>query len=351
MDVGNLLGLASKLIEIPSVTGDEKQVVDFVESQLRSWDLAPERLNVEGNRDNLFVSCGVPEVVFTTHLDVVPAPDAAFRPRIANDRLYGRGACDAKGIAAVMMEVCRTLKGSGASNFGLLLVVDEEVSGLGARSAAQALKDRGIRFLVNGEPTGCVLASRQNGVFDFRASFKGIACHSGCPKNGEDANQKLLNAWMRLASCSEEDLRSSGIALVNSGKILAGVAANVISPAATMDGCVRTSAVNNDASKRFLEELLQADDFEITFDCPAFPLFVPEGWENKPVSFGSDLPNFSELKSVPLLFGPGSIAQAHTDDEFVAISQLELAFRGYCDLYNTLQQTGAVDFGSLGRSR
>src|SRR5260221_26650 len=117
------LTLAAELVAIPSVTKDEGKVVDFVARWLlgRGWNVMVQE--VTPGRGNVWASRKGGGVTLSTHLDTVPP---FVPPRTASDRLYGRGACDAKGIAAAMMTAAQRLVAEGEERVDLLFVVGEE---------------------------------------------------------------------------------------------------------------------------------------------------------------------------------------------------------------------------------
>ncbi|HSH74734.1 MAG TPA: aspartate kinase, partial [Longimicrobiales bacterium] len=140
--------LATELLAIPSLSGHEHAVSEFVVDLLaaRGWDVRTQP--VSAGRVNVWATRGGGEVTLSTHLDTVPA---FFTPRLEDGKLYGRGACDAKGIAAAMICGAQRLAEEGESRVDLLLVVGEELRSDGARVAAELPATS--RYLVNGEPT------------------------------------------------------------------------------------------------------------------------------------------------------------------------------------------------------
>ena len=128
----DVVALAAELLAIPSSTGDERAVVDFVARWLiaRGWNVHVQE--VSKGRGNVWASRAGGGVALSTHLDTVPP---YIPPRLDGDHLYGRGSCDAKGIAAAMMAAADRLAASGEQRVDLLLVVGEEKGSDGARAA------------------------------------------------------------------------------------------------------------------------------------------------------------------------------------------------------------------------
>ncbi len=139
--VPEIVKLASELIRIPSLSGQERPVMEFVAQHLGKLGFEVQLWPVEEDSFSVFARSAKeePRVVLTTHLDVVPAPDELFNPMVRDSRLAGRGACDCKGIAAVMIAVAKHLKEGGREDVALLFVPGEEVDGSGAKAALEPL--------------------------------------------------------------------------------------------------------------------------------------------------------------------------------------------------------------------
>jgi acetylornithine deacetylase len=340
MPAFNVSLLTQELIGRPSPTGEELPVLQYVEDLFKSRGWKAERLYLpDKQRFNLLTSFGCPKIIFTTHLDTVPAEALLLKARKDGGKIYGRGACDAKGAAACMICAASEIAARGGSDFGLLFVVGEETDGIGALSAATALKGRGVKYLINGEPTSGTTPSAQRGCVDFSITFSGQACHSGYPQFGFDANRALLECCSELLSCDfgfEQAL--GGKACINLGLISGGVATNVVSPKATLCACLRTVKPNSEAKEQLA---LVAEKYraalKFSFDCPPAALLPIPGFQADAVSFCSDLPNFSSLEAVSVLYGPGSIHQAHGSAEYVEEAELYQAVADYQKIFSYLQ--------------
>lgn len=338
MDINGVTRLTSQLIAIPTLPGQEQPGISFLLDSLSGlgWELM--ELPVSSGRSNLLISAGDPKILFTTHIDVVPGGPDLFNPRISEGRLYGRGACDAKGILVCMLAAISRLREEGYQDLGLLVVVGEEDDGIGARSAAADLSNRGIKYLVNGEPTECRFAAAERGGLGFEISVSGRAVHSGYPELGIDANRILLQIAQELLANSFGNDRILGDATINIGQITAGIGPSIVSPVATMGALIRTVSDNAPLRRQIEGIVAGRGSITWTYDCPLASMFVPEGEESVVVKYCSDVPGFASLGAVPLMYGPGSIHQAHTKDEFVEINQLIKAIDGYVKLFKTLQK-------------
>ena len=103
MSPEDILELTARLIARKSLTYEERPVFELFHSAAQALGLPSTLIPIGTDRANLLIEVGVPRIVFTTHLDVVDAPEHMFTPRREGDVLYGRGACDAKGIAVTML--------------------------------------------------------------------------------------------------------------------------------------------------------------------------------------------------------------------------------------------------------
>ena len=184
----DVVDLAHALIAQPSLTGSEAPAVELAASWLkeRGWSVTVQEISP--GRANIWASRGQGAVTLSTHLDTVPP---FIAPSLNGTRLYGRGACDAKGIAAAMMAAAQSLVELQEDRVDLLFVVGEEKSSDGARAAN--LLPATSRFLVNGEPTEGRLASGAKGSMAVTMRTHGRAAHSAYPELGDSAVNKLLD--------------------------------------------------------------------------------------------------------------------------------------------------------------
>jgi acetylornithine deacetylase len=219
--------------------------MEYVETLLKGMGWRTERWPIPNDhRFNVFAkpSLQPTRVVFTTHLDVVPAPEALFHPQVTATTLKGRGACDTKGIAAAMIQAAESLRIEGCSDIGLLFVVEEETESAGAKAAVSELKERGVRYVVNGEPTEGKLIAAQKGVLAGKIAITGKACHSGYPDLGVDANGLLLELGHALRSISFGEHPIYGRSTLNIGTIQGGSAGNIVSPSSELSFWLRAVA-------------------------------------------------------------------------------------------------------------
>jgi acetylornithine deacetylase len=320
----DVVALAAELLAIPSLSGEEKAVVDFVSKWLvtRGWNVTVQE--VSKGRGNVWASKSGGGVAFSTHLDTVPPH---IPPRLSKDKLYGRGACDAKGIAAAMMVAAERLVQSGENRVDLLLVVGEEQGSDGAR-AANNLSPKS-RFLVNGEPTESKLASGAKGSLRATIRTRGREAHSAYPHLGESAIEPLLKLLPTVHDLPLPSDPVLGQTTVNIGTIRGGTGANIVPSHAESEMMIRLVG-DVKPMKKMIQDWAKKGKAEVEFgsNIPAQKFHVVDGFEVSPVAYTSDIPLLSRW-GTPLLFGPGSIHVAHTPDEYIDINELRAAVDSY----------------------
>ena len=319
--------IAQPLVDIDSTTGREGAACAWLAAflRVRGYDVIEQP--VSSGRANIFARLSAPpRVVFSTHVDCVPP----FVPSARRDgKLFGRGACDAKGILAAQVCAAERLRAAGESRIGLLFVVGEERGSDGAR-AANDLAPEGVSFLVNGEPTENRLGAATRGVLRVRLRASGRAAHSSFPDLGESAIDKLLDALMAVRGIALPEDPLLGRTHYSIGVIDGGVAPNVIPPHASAELLFRTVGEG-----RPVRDLLRAVEplvaVEEVLEMPAVKLHTVPGFETAVFPYTTDVP-FLTRWGRPLLLGPGSIHVAHTDDEHVGLDDLRRAVELYAGL-------------------
>lgn len=330
----NVFELTRKLISIPSISGDEKAVAEFLAEYLSAVGFEVELQEAEDNRPNVYARRGEPEVVLSTHTDTVP-PYVEFRED--DDFIYGRGACDTKGIIAAMLKAGEALIEGSITDFGVLFVVGEEAGSIGARQANKIPNQS--RYLINGEPTESKLALGSKGALRAILTASGRAAHSAYPEKGESAINKLLDVLTDLRQADWPREETLGATTMNIGMIKGGVAANVIPPDAEAEIMFRV-VTNNESLKRLIESVASSRvEVEYTFACD--PVFTEkiEGFQTTVVAFTTDIPALTNWGK-PVLFGPGSILDAHTPDERISKRELVEAVETYKQMVLNLKANG-----------
>jgi len=319
----DVVSLAAELLAIPSLSGSEKAAVDFVSRRLvaRGWNVTVQE--VSKGRGNVWASRAGGGVTFSTHLDTVPPH---VPPRLESDRLYGRGSCDAKGIAAAMMVAADRLVESGEDRIDLLLVVGEEQGSDGAR-AANNLSPRS-RFLVNGEPTESKLASGAKGSLRVTVRSRGKEAHSAYPHLGQSAIEPLLQLLPTIHDLPLPVDSVLGETTANIGIIRGGTGANIVPAHAEAELMLRLVSDVAPVKKMIREWVKGRAEVEFGSHIPAQRFHTVEGFDVAPVAYTSDIPLLSRW-GTPLMFGPGSIHVAHTPDEYVDVNELRASVDAY----------------------
>ena len=359
-----------KILNIDSTSGKEGELADFLAVEFAAPGRKVELFEVGDGIKNLLVSWGTPKLIFCTHLDTVPPylpphSEPVCPPErgegAPSSIIKGRGTCDAKGQLFAMWEACLALESQGCTDFGLLLLAGEETGSFGAKAFRE--QHPGADWLVVGEPTDNKMATAAKGTKSFEVTFEGRAFHSGYPENGISAVE-LFNDFMnalRSIRFPKDDLL--GDTTFNVGKLISDNPQNILSDKLTCKVYFRTTFESDemvcnvmknmagpDAKLRFGRPRVQ-DGSDIVAkdvapwqramivkafggDAPTKFEVLP-GFESKPVSFGSDAPQLHNFKH-KILCGPGSILVAHRPEEYIAISDLEVAVANYIKLYKTL---------------
>jgi acetylornithine deacetylase len=322
------VALTRQLIDIESITGKEGAAASFLAAYLEKLGYTVERMPVEGERINVYArpaEVDSPALIFSTHIDTVPP----FLPsREDAENIYGRGACDAKGIIAAMVAACEQLRKAGRSA-GMLFVVGEERDSLGARVANQ--NPRGSRFLVNGEPTDNRIAVASKGALRVEVTARGRMAHSAYPELGESAIEKLLDALQALRAMKLPHNPEIGHSTANIGMIEGGRATNVIPDYAKAQMLYRLVGPSEKLRSEIVSAVGALAEVEFVLDIPYMRFLTVPGIETMTASFTTDIPTLSAWGK-PVLLGPGSILVAHTDREFLAKAELMKAVELYVEI-------------------
>jgi acetylornithine deacetylase len=324
------VALARRLIDIDSTTGREGEVASVLAQYLRARGYSVLEQPLGGGRINVIAAAGEPRLVFSTHFDCVPP---FFPSRLEGDRLFGRGACDAKGILAAQVAAAESLRARGETRVGLVFVAGEERGSDGAK-AANTIGSQSA-FLINGEPTDNRLGRATRGVFRVKLTAQGRAAHSGYPELGESAIEKLLDVLrdMKAAAWPSDDLL--GTTHYTVGLISGGVAPNVIPAHADAEIIFRSVADHGALRDRLCAVVAGRVAIEEVLEVPPVRLRTEPGFDTAAFAYTTDIP-FLDRWGTPLLLGPGSIHVAHTDHEHVSIAELGRAVELYASLATTL---------------
>jgi len=318
MDFERMRRLTRELIAIDSVTGREAAVAGFLAEGLgqRGWkvrlsEAAPGRPNLLAVFEE-----GSPRILFNTHLDTVPE---AYGPEEDEERIYGRGACDTKGILAAMLEALEDARGAGARGLGLLLVAGEERDHVGALAAGKDPALEAPEILVVGEPTRNRFLTAQKGLLSARLEARGREGHSGYPEEFDSAVEKLIPALEVLRTAPFLVRRSAEGTTVNVSLLRGGDAFNKVAASASAMLLFRLAEPAADLIPK-VEVLLARVSPEVRIRwergqaCDPIPAIdALSGFPTGVAAFGTDLSYFGWNPVRRYLAGPGSILQAHRD--------------------------------------
>ena len=350
--------LFKEILSVDSTSGMERGFAELMESVLRresglggASGRMPliRRHEVGDGTQNLLCTWGcreneMPKVCLCTHLDTVPPyippafseisagavlPDG--KTAETDDILItGRGSCDAKGQIVSMMTACLELAESGfAGSFGLLLLAGEETGSYGAKAWTRDCP--GGDWIIVGEPTDNRMVSASKGTKSFRITMRGKACHSGYPHLGHSA---VLDFNDFVNALKQRDLSIDpvlGETTWNIGCLSAGNPQNILCPELSFRLYFRTTATSDDIVSALPQEWAETfPGIEVEAfggDTPMKYDVLP-GYDTAPVSFGSDTPRLTGFTHRAMC-GPGSIFVAHTDREYVLMSELRKAVEQY----------------------
>jgi acetylornithine deacetylase len=326
----DVVALAAELCAIPSTTREEGAVGAFVAEWLGMRGFTVRTQEVSEGRHNVWATRAGGGVTLSTHLDTVP-PYVA--PRRTDDRLYGRGTCDAKGIAAAMMCAAQQLADAGEERVDLLFVVGEERGSDGA-TAANTLPATS-RYLINGEPTESALAAGCKGALRLTLRTHGREAHSAYPHLGDSAITRMVTLLADLDALVLPVDDRLGPCTLNVGTVHGGVAPNVIPGSCEAELLVRLVSDADGVKDTITAWVAGRADVSFGLCIPAQHFHVVPGFEVRPMAYTSDIPLLTNW-GTPLLFGPGSIHVAHTPDEFIDVEELRASVTHYERLVRSL---------------
>lgn len=355
-----------KILSVDSTSGKEAELADLLAVELAAPGRRVETFDVGDGTRNVLVSWGAPKVIFCTHLDTVPP----YIPPVSSQDssvIYGRGTCDAKGQIFAMYEACRALEAEGYDGFGLLLLAGEETGSYGAKAFSAMAAEAGLEWdwVIVGEPTDNCMASAAKGTKAFELTFSGKSCHSGYPENGCSAIGYFNDFMNALKSIGFPYDPVLGATTWNIGKLVSDNPQNILSDRLTCRVYFRTTFESDEmvcnimkniagpqARLRFGKRTVQDGSDIVSKDVAPWQkamsvkafggdspsrFDVLDGFESKPVAFGSDAPQLTRFGH-KILCGPGSIHVAHRSDEQITVRELETAVDNYVRMYMKLSQ-------------
>ena len=321
--------LFRQILSIDSTSGRERELGQWLAEHLEAPFVETFEVG-DGTLNVLLRWSETPRVVFCSHMDTVPP---YIPPTFLDDRVLGRGTCDAKGQFYAMYRACLRLAAAGHKDFALLIVSGEETGSWGAKAFAGT----GFRapLLVVGEPTENKMVSASKGTKRFDLRFLGRPFHSGYPEHGLSAVDLFVDFMDALRAAGFPDDPELGPTTWNVGQLVSDNAQNILSPCLTCRLYFRTTFASDalvvDWMRAHASDTLKVEEFG--GDAPAKYFTLP-GFPTKPVAFGSDAPHLTGFAQ-KIICGPGSITVAHRDDEFLAQADFEQAINNYVKIYES----------------
>ncbi len=333
----NPFELTRALIDIDSVTPNEERVGDYLfdllQNLARKTQGRVEKIEVEPHRNNILATWGDPVVTLSTHIDTVPP---FFASREDDTHIWGRGACDTKGIIASMITATEALVTNGVRGVALLFVVGEERNSAGALHAAK--DNRGSKFIINGEPTENKLALGSKGALRYEIIASGKMAHSAYPHLGDSAINKLLDALAKIRQIPMPNDAVLGPSSLNIGTIKGGRAPNVIPDDARAEIFFRLVDSGESLQAATVEAVKGLAEAKFVLSIPAVRLGSMDGFETAVMAYTTDIPAFNGAWGQPYLIGPGSIHVAHTEKENIPKAEITEAIQIYQNLVRRLIQ-------------
>jgi len=336
--------LFKEILSIDSTSGKERNMALWLHDHLE----APEKelMEVGDGTLNLFLRWGTPRVVFCTHMDTVPP---YIPPVFWDDKVCGRGSCDAKGQIYAMYTACKKLEAAGNTGFGLLILAGEETGSWGAK----AFSKTGFQapFLIVGEPTENKMISASKGTKSYDLVFHGKAFHSGYPAHGVSAVERFVAFYNALKAVEFPVDPVLGETTWNVGLLHSDNPQNILSPELRCRVYFRTTFESDEAVQNYMLKIPDqvGDDkngarndengtVTVTArggDKPAKYVTLP-GFETAPASFGTDAPHLTGFGH-KIICGPGTVLVAHRDDEHILLADIDKAVEQYTRMYRELQ--------------
>ncbi len=335
----------------PRLIPADGKLMQYLQQQLPGFEI--EVVDYADGHVSFFACRGKPSVLFNVHLDTVPVTDgwesSPFQLDIRNQRAYGRGSCDIKAAAAVLL----ALASDTDKPMAVLFTTDEEgAGGCCIRNFLQSGKADGFKQVVVAEPTMMQATRSHRGYLSVFCDFTGEGGHSSSIRTLKDSAIHRMATWVNRAlaiaeaACTQEN--KPGVCF-NIGRVEGGEKNNMIAEKVSLSWSAR---VPPGASSKDLNQLLEdaADglpvDWRVSMMAPPLPAagqddqsvreFISKNQlDNGPaVDFWTEASLFSEHGLPAIVLGPGNIAQAHTVDEWVSLEQLQTCYTSYLRIIN-----------------
>ena len=379
------LAVLKDLIRIPSVNpmgrdvaGSiylETRVADYLVETFETLNIAHERIEVVPGRSNVIARIVRPEsnttILLDAHQDTVPVEGMTidpFEPFERDGRLYGRGSCDVKGGMAAMLAAFLRLAAdppAGAATVIFSATCDEEAGQLGMADLVKLWTDptRSSQiitsppdFAIVAEPTDLDIVVAHRGAVRWKLRTTGVACHSSRPAEGINAINRMGRVLAVLEDYADE-LQTllpphplCGSATLSVGRIEGGTSINIVPDRCEIE--IDRRSLPGELAQVVIEQMAaylgERLDFEVKMLPPVVGLPLSDEnngpWADRLLAsitevagphekvgalYGTHASRVDDAGIPTVVFGPGSITQAHTKDEWIAIEELQRASEIY----------------------
>lgn len=370
--LGDTVSILSDLIGFESVSQDSNlELIAYINQKLDQLGVRTYlTLDESGSKANLFATFGPPDtdggIVLSGHTDVVPVEGQdwtgnPFVTRIKDGRLYGRGACDMKGFLACAVAHAPMLAEANLTRpVHMAFTYDEEVGCLGAQVMLKGLADTGRKpaICIVGEPTEMRIIEGNKGCCEYTTTFSGTEGHASQPELGVNAVEYAVHYVTRLLEIGQM-LRTRAPktsrfdppwSTIQVGRMAGGVARNIIAGSCEVEWELRpVSAADFTFAKEQIRDYVESEllprmravdpsatiltqtigevaGLEPMDENEAAELVRALTGNHEPaacVAFGTEAGLYQQYGVQTVICGPGSIAQAHKADEYVALSELD----------------------------
>lgn len=380
------IDILKDLVAIPSVnpmgrdvSGPEyyeTRMSDYLEQFFQRLGVPHQRIEVLPGRSNVLARLDRPgsksTILLDAHQDTVPVDGMTiepFRPEVRDGRLYGRGACDVKGGMAAMLAAFARLvqeRPSTAANVVMSCTCDEEATAQGIRDVCKLWSDPARRgglvsdppdIALVAEPTDLNIVVAHRGAVRWKVRTTGRACHSSRPQDGVNAIYKMGHILGCLERYAEELPRLitphplCGSATLSVGRILGGISVNTVPDECTIE--IDRRCIPGEDSASIIPQVTAYLHARLDVDFEMLPPWLdgtalPDGnngvWADRLLTHVAAVAGPREKVGVPygtnasrvavtgvpaMVFGPGSIDQAHTVDEWISLDELQQASEIY----------------------
>jgi len=302
--------LLLEMLEIPSVSGEEKDMGDFLVSKLGDFKIKKQLIGK--SRFNVIAEKGIPEIYLVVHMDTVPGDVPV---KVTTDRIYGRGAIDNKGNIAGAIMAARKLE-----NIGLIFTVGEEDDFSGAK---KVVIKKG-KFIIM-EPTKMEVMSGQRGIIAFNIIASGVQMHSSLDFSNDKS--AIYNLVKTLADFYKKKWTSFNVVITSGGE-----KENIVSDYAMAQASVRPKSISEYNEVIVFLKKIKEKNISIKIRDSIRPC------SSDLVKSGKTAPFFSEMAFFKnsILFGVGDISNAHTANEYVLRKDLNKLEEKLINLINII---------------